>query len=247
MPRLELLVALAATLLAIAPAARADVTPPPRASITLELTVDGQDSLPYLRFFVTNCREPIDTSVLDPGQPLVCNPAPGPVRMFGFRAGDLPELFELLRRDAGREESAAFLAAKAKTCGSVLDEDLIFGAETGVTLVAARYILEPGPKGGCKLRRVSATTKTRAQLQAPASGAARPPAPPASAAAPGPSASAPPAPAASGGCGCSTSGSTTATPLLATAALALARLRRRRRGSAMRGEPAIYPPSSENA
>lgn len=233
MPRFELFASAALLLaLALAPPARADVTPPPRASITLELTVEGQQTLPYLRFFVTNCREPIDTSVLDPTEPLVCNPAQGPVRIFGFRAGDLPELFALVQRDAGREESAAFLAAKAKTCGSVLDEDLIFPAESGVTLVAARYALEPGPKGGCKLRRLSATKKTRAELQkAPPTGSAAPAssAGPTPTAAPAPSASALGAPAASGGCGCTASSADPTPSALVAAAFGLAWLRRRRR------------------
>ena len=209
----------AALLLTVALSARADVTPPRRASITLELTVEGQASLPDLRFFVTNCRDPVETSVLDPATPLVCDPVRGAVRIFGFRPADLNELFDLIGRDAGSAESAAFLAAKAKTCGSVGEEDVIFLAETNVAFVAARYALEPGPKGGCKLRRISAVTKTRGQLGVPASASSTPSASPAPApAAPSGAAG---APARQPGCGCAAAPSDAPAPGLTWLTLVL--------------------------
>lgn len=65
-----------ALLLAASPA-RADIDPPPRATITLELMVDGQATLPQLKLFVTNCNEEPEKSVLEPNEPLVCNPRRG--------------------------------------------------------------------------------------------------------------------------------------------------------------------------
>ncbi|MCC6669269.1 MAG: hypothetical protein IT375_36365 [Polyangiaceae bacterium] len=217
-------------LLAVA-AARADISPPPRAKITLELTVEGQASVPQLKLFVTNCNEEPEKSVLDPNEPLVCNPVRGPVRVFGFRQGDLIELFGKIRGDAGREESAKFLAAKAKTCGELADRDLNF-RDVNVTLVQARYSVEKRDKESCLLKRISATTKTRGDLQgesrpapAPASATPAPPPPPK----PSPS-SAPPV-GRSSSCGCDLAASTSSAPgLAALLLLGLARAARARLG-----------------
>jgi hypothetical protein len=220
--------------------ARADVVPPPRASVLIELTVDNQAALP-LRFVVTNCYEPPALAVLDPAAPVLCHPTNGPVRVFGFKPTDLTELRELVKRDAGGAEASSFLAAKAKTCGQLRDEDVIFPASSGVGFVAARYALEPRPKGGCKLTRVSATTKPNRD---------GPPAAGASAALSAPSA-APPAPSsppAGSGCGCKAAGSGATGSLVALipALLYLVRRRTQRRprclaGSDSRGSRVFEP------
>ena len=225
--------ALVLLLLTYALSARADISPPELAKITLELNVDGQASLPLLRFFVTNCVEPVEKSVLEPDAPLVCSPKSGPVRVYGFREGDLVELLDMIRKNAGPQESAAFLAKKAKTCGEVSEQDRTFLASSGVAFVAARYKLEPGPKGGCKLTRISAITKTRAQLtpagDAPPAASVAPAAPP-----PAPSAAPVPAPAKSD-CGCRAGPMPGSAPGLVALGLALClgalRVRTRSRGT----------------
>ncbi len=227
-------------LLAVA-AARADISPPPRAKITLELTVEGQASVPQLKLFVTNCNEEPEKSVLDPNEPLVCNPVRGPVRVFGFRESDLIELFGKIRGDAGREESAKFLAAKAKTCGELADRDLNI-SDVNVTLVQARYSVEKRDKDSCLLKRISATTKTRGDLQGesrpaplPASATPAPPPPPkpspSSAPPPKPSPSSAPPVGPSSSCGCDLAASTSSAPgLAALLLLGLARAARARLG-----------------
>ncbi len=107
-----------ASFLAGSPSARADISPPNQ-SITVELTVAGLDSVPELSFFVTNCREVLEESVLEKGKTLVCPPHKGPLRVYGFRKRDLIEMFAMIRRDAGGAESAKFLRDKAKTCGEI--------------------------------------------------------------------------------------------------------------------------------
>lgn len=220
---------MAALLLATLPA-RADVAPPPRAKITLELTVEGQGTLPQLKLFVTNCNEEPEKSVLEPNEPLVCNPGRGPVRVFGFREGDLIELFSKIRGDAGREESANFLAAKAKTCGELAEQDLNI-RDVNVSLVQARYAVEKRDKDNCRLKRISATTKTKGDLQAESK-----PGPPPPSAAPAPAPPASPAPSPSSGfavsrsasCSCDMATSRATGPgLFALAVIGLARLRRR--------------------
>lgn len=217
-----------ALLLAASPA-RADVAPRPRAKITLELTVEGQSAVPQLKLFVTNCNAEPEKSVLDPNEPLVCNPERGPVRVFGFRESDLIELFAKVRGDAGREESAKFLAAKAKTCGELAEQDVNI-RDVNVSLVQARYAVEKRDTDSCRLRRISASTKTKSDLQAESR-----PAPPAPSAAPAPSRPATPAPSPSNevaisrstSCSCDLAGSRTPGPGLgALALLGLARLRR---------------------
>lgn len=217
-----------ALLLAATPA-RADVAPPPRAKITLELTVEGQATLPQLKLFVTNCNEEPEKSVLEPNAPLVCNPQRGPVRVFGFRESDLIELFSKIRGDAGREESAKFLSAKAKTCGELAEQDLNI-SDVDVTLVQARYAVEKRDKDNCRLKRVSATTKTKSDLQAESKPAPSPPsaaptsAPPAS---PAPSPSRGFAVSRSTSCSCDLATSSAAGPgLWALAAVGIACLRR---------------------
>ncbi|MBI3205336.1 MAG: hypothetical protein HYZ29_27605 [Myxococcales bacterium] len=227
------LVGCGCTLLLATASARADVAPPPRAKITLELTVEGQSSVPQLKLFVTNCHEEPEKSVLDPNEPLVCNPERGPVRVFGFRESDLIELFSKIRADAGRDESAKFLAAKAKTCGEVADQDLNF-RDVNVTLVQARYSVEKRDKDNCRLKRISATTKTRSDLQAeskpappPASSAPIPPRP----ATPSPSPSSEIAVSRSSSCSCDLAPSRASglglTPLALLGLAALARRPRR--------------------
>jgi len=206
------------------PAARADLTPPPRASITLELTVDNQAAFPGLKFVVTNCGpgESPSVAVLDRDTAMTCHPAQGPLRIFGVGSEDVPRFFDLQRPGVGRDEAAAFMAAKMKTCGSVEDQDLVFEAKTGVVFVAARYALDPGPKDGCKLRRVSATTKTEVATPAKASASASAPA--------APSAATPTVPPPSqSGCGCATSAPRGPSPIVLLLAPALFWWRRRRR------------------
>jgi hypothetical protein len=171
-------------LLGVTSSAGADLAPPPGAKITLELSVDGQSSLSHLRFFVTNCKEPVEESVLEANKPLICNPERGPVRVIGLKEGDLIDLFALIRRDAGRAESAIFLSQKVKTCGEIEERDRNFSQVSQVTLVQARYSIAPHGKDGCKLTRISATTKTKADLQAASNPTPPTPIPPASSVAP---------------------------------------------------------------
>jgi len=150
--------------MSVAGFARADITPPPRAKITLELTVEGQASVPHLKFFVTNCDEEPEKSVVDASAPLTCQPKEGPMRVYGFREGDLIELFQKIRDKAGNEESAKFLRDKAKTCGEIEERDRVF-RDVNVTLVKARYAIEKRDKDSCRLKRIAATSHTRQELQ----------------------------------------------------------------------------------
>lgn len=224
MKRRALASCVGALLLAVA-AARADVSPPPGAKITLELTVEGQGSVPHLKLFVTNCNQEPEKSVLDPSEALVCTPERGPVRVFGFREGDLIELFGKIRGDAGREESAKFLAAKAKTCGELADQDLNI-RDVNVTLVQARYSVEKRDKDSCRLKRISATTKTKGDFQAKSRPtAALASAPPASPPPPAPSPSSELSASRSSSCGCDLAASASNGPGAAVLLLSLGLLR----------------------
>lgn len=236
-------------LLLAAGVARADLAPPPRAKVTLELTVEGQASVPHLKLFVTNCNEEPEKSVLEPNAPLVCNPESGPVRVFGFREGDLIELFAKLENDAGREESARFLSQKAKTCGEVEEQDRAF-EDVNVALVQARYSVEKRDKDSCRIRRISATRKTRQELQSERR-TVRPAPPPAPSASPSP-APKPSSEVAVGGsssCSCELAPARRGPGPSAWLGLGLAgiRLRRRRRGPYADRTPATGSRTSKHA
>ena len=216
-------------LLGFTPLARADLSPPPPTEVTVELTVDGLEKLPGLSFFVTNCREPIEESVLTKGKTLICPPKRGPLRIFGFRESDLNEMFSMVRRDAGTRESEAFLKDKAKTCGEIEGVHPILPGG-GRLRFAAHYAVEPHGKSGCKLRRISVEKLPEPEPTPD------PPTKP-SATPPPPAADPPPAPAAkASSCGCQVPGSSHSTSelsLLAVLLLVLPALRAkaaRRRG-----------------
>jgi MYXO-CTERM domain-containing protein len=133
--------------------AGADISPPIPTEKTLELTLDGQDSFPELRFLALNCRKSPKDSVLRT-KSIECPSIQHPVRIFGFAEQDLNELFAMVERDAGTEESQKFLAAKAKTCGEIASTSVIRPGG-GHLRFLSHYALERTPKGGCKLRQVS--------------------------------------------------------------------------------------------
>lgn len=147
---------LIAAVLTLSFSVSADISPPPPTLVTLELTVEGQDQFPDLRFLVTNCKEPLRQSVLEKGKTIVCPPSRGPIRIFGFREADLNEMFAMVERDAGAAEAQAFLTAKAKTCGQI-DKPQPMVPGGGARRIASRHALETHGKGGCKLRLVSNT------------------------------------------------------------------------------------------
>jgi MYXO-CTERM domain-containing protein len=131
----------------------ADISPPTPTEKTLELTLDGQDSFPELRFLAFNCRKSPRDSVLKT-KSIECPSIQHPVRIFGFAEQDLNELFAMMERDAGTEESRKFLAAKAKTCGEIASTGVIRPGGGHLRFVS-HYALERTPKGGCQLRQVS--------------------------------------------------------------------------------------------
>jgi hypothetical protein len=222
--------------LVAATSARADISPPLRKPITLRLSVTGLDSFSHMSFFVSNCKHsegiwterPLTDARLVAGKPIVCTPKErAPVRVYGFREGDVIEMQEMIERQASTQESKKFLDEKAKYCGQLEEKDVNFLASTGVEFVDAKYTLEPFKKTGCKLSRVSATTdkKVPSDVNETTPVASTPPAP-ASAPIPTPAASGSPAPPKSS-CGCELVGTAAGSPgLLVVLGVFLATWRR---------------------
>lgn len=208
---------------------RADLAPPGRAEVVIELTLQNQAAFPDLRFVVVDC-----WPALPPGlgfargaEPIRCLPR-DPLSVYAVARAE----FERISTNPAPADALTAIMANGKSCGVIAPSDTQFGKETGLNSALVTYAIDAPSDGSCTMHKVSLVTETAEQRRARESGLT------ASSASGGPSEDTSPRPR-SRGCGScamtSDGPSAPATLILAVALLSvLRRAQGRRRADAHR-------------
>lgn len=152
--------ALATPLLALSPAARADIIPDGKTFVPLMLTLDGQDAFKDTTLVIAGCNSENGrhyVAFAKPNEVLVCRVKMAPV-VHAIPTADRKAIEDLVAKDVGwgtEGIEVRKLLEKAPACGTI-EESTLVDTSAGIKEVAARYAIEK-TASGCSLKKVSST------------------------------------------------------------------------------------------
>ncbi len=143
-------------------AVHADVTPPGRAEVVIELVLENQAAFPDLGFVAVDCwpSSPPGIGVAHGADSIRCLPT-DPISVYAISRAELSRISAVpTPRDAKQS-----ILAHGKACGTIATADTEFAKPTNIVSAWVTYSLEATPDGECHLHRVSVVGETIEQLR----------------------------------------------------------------------------------